>query len=310
MSNLKIKVPVLITAPIENPVRNYDAMKNAVLMRIAEYNDLPLENKAVVLYRKKLKSKTIKYIENTQLNIQNRVPVLLLRIEEFKTGHEDVYLHTDIVEEETINRTDQLGSKRNYVLLYPLLEFMDDGTVQNKWCAFVYSDPSKDDSDIKNTAKTVLTRILGYKVKTVLATSVRERITQAEAVKQIKVSYVTVNNEDNVHYNLRQYEVRYKHQDSKEIVYEDVPSNEALECITDRSLDGYQKKVVNVRVSDSLSYKYVYEGNELNEAMLSAIEENNCYEMDVDDNEIAHIHEPNIVLQNLLRVVTQFMSNE
>lgn len=310
MSRLKIKVPVLITAPIENPVRTYDAMKRAVLQRIEDYNNMPLESKAVVLYRKKLKSKTIKFIENTQLDIQNRVPVLLLRIEEFKTGHEDVYLHTNIVEEEAINSTDQLGSKKNFVLLYPLLEFMDEGTVQNKWCAFVYSDPSKDDSDIKNTAKTVLTRILNYKVKTVLATSARERITQAEAVKQIKVSYVTVDNEDNAHYNLQQYEVKFKHQDSKEIVYEGVPADEAIECITDRNLEGFQKKVVNVKVSDSLSYKYVYEENEFAESMLSAIEENNCYEIDVDDSEIARLHEPNMVLRNLLGVVTQFISNE
>lgn len=310
MTSLKIKVPVLITAPIENPVRTYEAMKSAVLQRIEDYNNLPEGSKVVVLYRKKLKNKTIKSIENVQLNIRNRIPVLLLRIEEFKTGHEDVYLHTNMVEEETLNRTDQLGSKKNFMLLYPLLEFMNDGTVQNKWCAFVYSDPSKDDSDIKNTAKTVLTRILNYKVKTVLATSARERITQAESVKQIKISYVTVNNENNVHYNLRQYEVRYKHQDSKEIVYEGVPSNEAIECIADRDMGGYQKKVVNVKVSDSLSYKYVYEENEFEEAMLAAIEENNCYEIDVDEHEIAHIHEPDIVLQKLLGVVTQFVSNE
>ncbi len=310
MTNYTIKIPVIITAPLDNPQRTYNNMVQQVTDTIANYNNSPIDQRVIVLYRKKLKRKTIKSIELINNTLPDGTPVILMRVEEYKTGHNDVYLQRQAAQEASVDSTDQLGSKKNYALLYPLIFFHEDGTVINRWCAFIYDDPSKDDSDVKNTIKTVLTRILQYKVKSVLASSVTEKINQVGAVQQIKASYVTLQNDNNEDAVLQQYEVRYKHQDSKEVVYEGVPSQEAIGFINNRELDGFQKKVISVKVSDSLSYKYTYELGAQEEVALSAIEENNCYEIEVRREDINQIHTPEIVLSHLIQVVNVFASNE
>lgn len=295
MANFTIKVPVIITAPLDNPQRTYNNMVQQVTDTITNYNNSPIDQRVIVLYRKKLKRKTIKSIELINNTLPDGTPVILMRVEEYKTGHNDVYLQRQAAREASVDSADQLGSKKNYALLYPLIIFKNDGTVINRWCVFVYDDPSKDDLDVKNTIKTVLTRILRYKVKSVLASSVAEKINQAGGVQQIKASYVTLQNDNNEDAVLQQYEVRYKHQDSKEVVYEGVPSEEAIEFINDRELDGFQKKVLTVKVSNSLSYKYTYELGAQEEVALAAIEENNCYEMEVQGDDIHHLHSPEVV---------------
>lgn len=310
MANFTIKVPVIITAPLDNPQRTYNNMVQQVTDTITNYNNSPIDQRVIVLYRKKLKRKTIKSIELINNTLPDGTPVILMRVEEYKTGHNDVYLQRQAAREASVDSADQLGSKKNYALLYPLIIFKNDGTVINRWCVFVYDDPSKDDLDVKNTIKTVLTRILRYKVKSVLASSVAEKINQAGGVQQIKASYVTLQNDNNEDAVLQQYEVRYKHQDSKEVVYEGVPSEEAIEFINDRELDGFQKKVLTVKVSNSLSYKYTYELGAQEEVALAAIEENNCYEMEVQGDDIHHLHSPEIVLGRLIQVVNAYVSNE
>lgn len=310
MANFTIKVPVIITAPLDNPQRTYNNMVQQVTDTITNYNNSPIDQRVIVLYRKKLKRKTIKSIELINNTLPDGTPVILMRVEEYKTGHNDVYLQRQAAREASVDSADQLGSKKNYALLYPLIIFKNDGTVINRWCVFVYDDPSKDDLDVKNTIKTVLTRILRYKVKSVLASSVAEKINQAGGVQQIKASYVTLQNDNNEDAVLQQYEVRYKHQDSKEVVYEGVPSEEAIEFINDRELDGFQKKVLTVKVSNSLSYKYTYELGAQEEVALAAIEENNCYEMEVQGDDIHHLHSPEVVLGRLIQVVNAYVSNE
>lgn len=310
MANFTIKVPVIITAPLDNPQRTYNNMVQQVTDTITNYNNSPIDQRVIVLYRKKLKRKTIKSIELINNTLPDGTPVILMRVEEYKTGHNDVYLQRQAAQEASVDSADQLGSKKNYALLYPLIIFKNDGTVINRWCVFVYDDPSKDDLDVKNTIKTVLTRILRYKVKSVLASSVAEKINQAGGVQQIKASYVTLQNDNNEDAVLQQYEVRYKHQDSKEVVYEGVPSEEAIGFINDRELDGFQKKVITVKVSNSLSYKYTYELGAQEEVALAAIEENNCYEMEVQGDDIHQLHTPEIVLSRLIQVVNAYASNE
>lgn len=310
MANFTIKVPVIITAPLDNPQRTYNNMVQQVTDTITNYNNSPIDQRVIVLYRKKLKRKTIKSIELINNTLPDGTPVILMRVEEYKTGHNDVYLQRQAAREASVDSADQLGSKKNYALLYPLIIFKNDGTVINRWCVFVYDDPSKDDLDVKNTIKTVLTRILRYKVKSVLASSVAEKINQAGGVQQIKANYVTLQNDNNEDAVLQQYEVRYKHQDSKEVVYEGVPSEEAIEFINDRELDGFQKKVLTVKVSNSLSYKYTYELGAQEEVALAAIEENNCYEMEVQGDDIHHLHSPEVVLGRLIQVVNAYVSNE
>ena len=129
MANYTIKVPVIITAPLDNPQRTYNNMVQQVTDTITNYNNSPIDQRVIVLYRKKLKRKTIKSIELINNTLPDGTPVILMRVEEYKTGHNDVYLQRQAAREASVDSADQLGSKKNYALLYPLIIFKNDGTV-------------------------------------------------------------------------------------------------------------------------------------------------------------------------------------
>mgnify|MGYP003321264009 CR=1 FL=1 len=204
-----------------------------------------------------------------------------------------------------------MGSTKNYALLFPQICFDVNAHPINQWCAFVYVDPSKDDVDVKNTIKTILTRILLYKVKPVLRSSVAERLQAMGTVNQIKVSFCTVENQNNEDLRLREYNTKYHLKSSKEVVYQGVPVGLANQYLNDGNLEGYKKKTISVKVTDTLSYKYVYEENDETQAsMLAALEENNCYEIDVPTDDLVHIHEPIYVKRYLERIVNDFVQNE
>lgn len=310
MPTYKIKIPVFLTAPLDNAYPTYDEMIAATRTVLEDYNNRPNENKVIVTYRKKFKQKTIKYVIADSMVISG-VPSLLIRAEEFKTGLDDLYLQQQGHLQQEIQNTDQLGSTKNYALLFPQIRFDEDAHPINQWCAFVYADPSKDDADVKNTIKTILTRILPYKVKPVLRSSVAERLQEMNRVNQIKVSFCTVENQNNEDLRLREYNTEFHLKSNKEVVYQGVPVDLATQLLDDGDLEGFKKKTISVKVTDSLSYKYVYEENEETQAsMLAALEENNCYEMDVPADDLAHIHEPIYVKRYLERIVNSFVRNE
>lgn len=309
MPNYKIKIPVFLTAPLDNAYATYGDMIAAARTTLDDYNNRPTENKVVVTYRKKIKQKTIKFVIADSMTISG-VPSLLIRAEEYKTGLDDLYLQQGPNQKE-IQSTDRLGSTKNYALLFPQIRFDENAHPINQWCAFVYADPSKDDVDVKNTIKTILTRILLYKVKPVLRSSVAERLREMNSVSQIKVNFCTVENQNNEDLKLREYNTEYHLKSSKEVVYQGVPVELANQYLNDGDLEGYKKKTVSVKVTDSLSYKYVYEENEETQAsILAALEENNCYEIDVPTDDLSHIHEPIYVKRYLEQIVNSFVQNE
>ena len=247
----KIKIPVFITAPLDNAYATYEEMIAAVRTILDDYNNGPLENKVIVTYRKKIKQKTIKHVIADSMLISG-IPSLLIRAEEFKTRLDDLYLQRGHGLQE-IQSTDQLGSTKNYALLFPQISFDEDTHPINQWCVFVYADPSKDDADVKNTIKTILTRILPCKVKPVLRSTVAERLREMGSVNQIKVSFCTVENKNNEDLRLREYNTEYHLKSGKELIYQAVPVELASQYLNDSDLEGYKKKTISVKVTDSLS---------------------------------------------------------
>lgn len=308
MAHPIIKIPVMVTAPLEIVYTTCGEMVDSLQLALDRYNNLPIEKRIVVQYRKKIKQKIVKGIDSTRFNIGN-VPVVIIRAEEYKTGLEDLYVEHVGTDTQLIQNDDKLGSSQNYALLYPLLTFDDNGDPVNRWCAFIYDDPSKDDADIKNTIKTILTRVLLFKVKTVLRSSVVEELRRAGVVAQLKETFVSIENVENEELNITQYEVRSSAKRTKEIIYEGVPAELVLQMVDNPSLDGYEKKVLSVKVNDSLIYKYVYEESDTETPSLTTLEENNCYQVPVSEEELSHIHEPAFVANILRNIIDNFISN-
>lgn len=308
MTNLTIKIPVMVTAPLDFPCGTCAEMVTRFETALMDYNNLPIEHKVVVQYRRKMKRKIIKYIECTQFPIGG-VPVVMLRAEEYKVGLDDLYIQPHGSQAQTIQENDRLGSNQNYALLYPLLTFDENGGPINRWCAFIYDDPSKDDADIKNTIKTVLTRILLCKVQSVLRTSVADELRKAGVIAQLKATFVSMENVENEEWELQQYEVRASAKRTKDIVYKAVPAELVQQVIDAPSTEGYEKKVLNIKVSDSLSYKYTIEEGDETEPIITAIEESNCYQISVAEHELSHIHEPEFVSRKIRKIIDDFIAN-
>lgn len=83
MADLIIKIPVMVTAPLEIVHTTCGEMVDNLQLALDRYNNLPIEKHIVVQYRKKIKQKIVKGIYSTRFNIGN-VPVVIIRAEEYK----------------------------------------------------------------------------------------------------------------------------------------------------------------------------------------------------------------------------------
>lgn len=306
----KLKIPVLISDKLPNPVDNYQDMANEVVSKLNRYNAAPFENRCVVVYRGKLKYKIIPYVQTTVMPIDGQThQSVLLRIEEYKQGNADMYLRAvGQQNNQDIQSDDALGSNCNYAFMYPLIKLNDDGTYTNRWVTFIYDDPSKDDADLKNTVKTVITRILNLSVIDLYMDHIHGVNNGNGRFDSIKVNYVTKTNHGDDDVELDAYKVTVKESRTKEILYEQVPVDEAQQLIRNAAMDGYQKKVVTVQVDEGVKFKYTYVMDDDGNVSLEDLVETDCYSIELTEEEIAHMHDPQQVLRNMRQVINQFLN--
>ena len=307
MATLKIKVPIYISSVLEESFYSYPEMCQRIEQVITDYNNRLPDSKLSFTQRTKLKQKVIKFIHFDRYNF-GHTPALLLRIEEYKQNNKDLYLENSITaEQRDIALEDKIGSNYNYVLLYPLIRYLDNGNVENRWVAFVYNDPSKEDVDIKTTTHSVLSKILNLSVKAVMRESTRNRLHRTPVIPKVVANYVTVNNRPNDQVDLRQYELSCK--STRKITYQNLPQDELMYLMNDQPEDVVSKKIT-VQFNKNENVKMTYELNTENILIQTLIEESNGYEITLEPEDIATMHEPINVQQHLGDIITRFLSNE
>lgn len=310
MATLKIKVPIYISSILEDAIYSYPEMCRNIKNVIDDYNNLPPDDKLSITQRAKLKQKVIKFIHYDQYGFgeNNAIPALLLRIEEFKRNNKDMYIQASTAtEQRDIAFDDRVGSNYNYVLLYPLIRYLRNGGVENRWVAFVYNDPSKEDTDIKTTIYSVLSKILGLSVKMVIRESTRRRLCQTSAFPKVTASYVTVDNRPGDRTNLQHFEVSCK--SSRKVVYENLPQQELMQLMNETPNDAISKQIT-VQFSKNESVKMKYELNDAQVLMQTLIEESNGYEIALTQEEVDAMHEAPNVKHHLGEIITRFLCNE
>lgn len=309
MAKHKIKVPVLISDKLENPVESCAEMLDAVWALIDIYNNGRPEDKSVIKYRNKLRYKVIPYVNYDIYPFDRNIHAILLRVEEYKLGNTDMYLQPDGCAAQEIKSIDRLGTNCNYALMYPLVSYDSNGQPENRWVTFIYDDPSKDDADLHNTIKTVLTKILNFNVISVF----RDRLDNLsnDVIEKLSINYVTKENLGNDEVELNEYSTSIKEKKQRDVVYENIPVADAMTLIRNYDLNGYDKKTVTAMVSDGLKYKYIYEVGDNENAILSSIEETNCYSIELDsDDDILNMHQPENVKRNLQGIINRFLTDD
>ena len=311
MATLKIKVPIYISSLLEEPVDSYPEMCQRIEDVINAYNNLRPDEKLSITQRAKLKQKVIKFIHTDRYTFEiedENTPAILLRIEEYKKNNKDLYIETQTVASpREIAPEDKIGSNFNYVLLYPLLHY-DNGISENRWVAFVYNDPSKEDTDIKTTVYAVLSKILGLSVKMVIREATKRRLSITPAFSKVTASYVLVNNFPNDRVELTEYQDYCK--TTRKRVFKNLP-RESFELLKNEPQpDDVISMKITAQFNKNETVKMTYERNEEQVLMQTLIEETNGYEITLDPEEVATMHQPAKVKHYLGDIITYFLSNE
>lgn len=232
---------------------------------------------------------------------------LLLKIEEFKQGYGDLYLASGQEQIRNITSDDKLGSKYNYAMMYPYISHDDNDKAVNRWVVFIYAAADKDDRDLINTVKIVVSKVLGKKFLNVINRN-RDGQRIYPWVSVVVSSAENVNNED---LRFSQYVFSAKEKNSKEILYQNVPMDEAEQLKNNIDVEerGIVKKIVKYFTSDDkksyLKYEYELDGQG---SISSTMMEKYSYSIDV--NNINEIYNPYFMEQCFVDVLNRFLSNE
>ena len=303
---LVIKFPTLITEPTNDGFANQMAMIDNAIGILERYNNRNENERVVVPTRGKTKEKVIKSITTSRMECGDD-HCLLLKIEEFKQGYGDLYLESRQMSVRDISSTDKLGSKYNYALLYPYIGYDENGNAENRWVVFIYAAADKDDRDLINTVKIVISKVLGKKFLNVINRN-RTRQRRYPWVSVVVTSAANINNQ-----NLRfsQYVVSAKEKNSQEIWYQDVPIDEAEQLRENRNDEevGITKRIVKFFTSDDkksyLKYEYESDGQG---SISSTLMERYSYSIDVEN--VDEMYNPHFMEQCFMNVLTSFLSNE
>ena len=303
---LVIKFPTLITEPSNDGFVNQITMIDNAKGILERYNNRNEDERLVIQTRGKTKEKVIKSITASQIKCGEE-HCLLLKIEEFKQGYGDLYLASGQEQIRNITSDDKLGSKYNYAMMYPYISHDENDNAVNHWVVFIYAAADKDDRDLINTVKIVVSKVLGKKFLNVIKRN-REGQRNYPWVSVVVTSAENVNNQG---LRFSQYVFSAKEKNSKEIWYQNVPMNEAEQLNNNNDVEerGIVKKIVKYFTSDDkksyLKYEYESDGQG---SFSSNMMEKYSYSIDVDN--INEMYSPNFMEQCFVDVLTRFLSNE
>ena len=303
---LVIKFPTLITEPSNDGFDNQVAMIDNAIGILERYNNREENNRLKIKTRGKTKEKVIKSITTSRLEC-GEDHCLLLKIEEFKKGYGDLYLKTGLAPERNIASTDELGSKSNFAMMYPYISHGENGNAINRWVVFIYAAADKDDSDLINTIKCVISKVLGKKFLNVIN---RNQGGQRN-YPWVSVTMTSVENVNNQGLRFNQYVYSAKEKNSKEIWYQDVPIAEAelLKADEESVEEGAVKKIIKFFTSsDKKSYlKYEYESDGQG-SVSSTLMGKYSYAIEIDN--VDEMYNAHFMEQCYLNVLNRFLANE
>lgn len=298
---LKIKFPIIMTEPQNNGFVNQSDMINSAKNIFERYNN---SGKNITLStRGKTKQKTIKSVETSTMSF-GQDKCLLLRIEEYKEGYGDLYYENKTQTRVNISHTDKLGSTSNYAMMYPYISYENNGNSINQWVVFIYDTPDKDDFDIINTVKMVISKILQLKFQNVL----KGNIAKTDSYPWVSVLYTSIENIENRELQCQQYIVQAKEKKQKEVWYQDIPITEADELRTEQTENKMKKIIKYFTTSDKKSYiKYEYEYDEQGR-IASTFMHHFSYSLDFEN--VNEMYQYNFIEQSFGGILQKFLSNE
>lgn len=303
-----IKIPVF-TSEITNRANElFDGLGYAEMIKYAKkkidkFKDSPL--KISKDKRNKAQTMEIDFVEYSEINIGD-VPSLLIKISAYNTNLHDGYVETD--RKFSLEQNHKVGSENNYFLLYPHIIGVDSSNYKHQWLILIYEDPNKESSEIINTVKLVLKKILEIKTSNIKLPELLEELSRIKEIPELKLRFSSVSVDDNdVDIKYRTYLTSSKIRKYKEENFENVPLNETNDILLDNNYeDEYQKKEVKI-INGKREFKLIRE--EAQSIIKETVEELFNYRLVVSENDLEKIFEQDFIISELTNVLQLYLSN-
>jgi len=319
----KIKVPVSAT---EKVLANF-TYEDAIL-RLEKDIEIYNENNEIrrVAFKRsnKTQQKVIQKIDTFRYQIgedAEAIPALLLKVTTYNTNLLDGYTEEPDGYIKMFDTRTKLGSEKNYMLFYPNFVGITPN-IQANWLVFTYIDTNKNDSEMVNTAKLVISSVLNLKHVQITREDILKKIKKA-SVPIFQIRYTGIINDTNsVKNEYLQYLTESKLKKDKSETFENIPFELAQELLSeDSQLNEYQNREAKFVYGKS-EYKLVKKlfksiPEEYNEFDILVEEARNIYKEAVEhtftdhfvlfEDEMDNMYNHDFIVKKLSPIITNYI---
>lgn len=249
-TEFRISIPVFSTEKREGSY-TFDEIMNNTTHIIQNYNNnLDAVERVSFVRKNKTQKKIIKSIDVTQHSIGDNpfnVPVLLLQVHTYNINILEGFTEDPNGERKDLGKMTKLGSEHNYILLYPNLTGHEPNQMFN-WLVLVYEDPNKTGTEIINTAKLVIGKILRLNMFNIKPIDVLNKLKTIPPVSVFEVKFTGITSDDNgVDERMRQYLYSTNKRIEKKLLFKDLPFDLIEDFVASGfSTDQYQKRETKI----------------------------------------------------------------
>lgn len=319
----KIKVPVSATEKVLANFTYEDAIS-----RLEKDIEIYNENNEIrrVAFRKsnKTQQKVIQKIDTFRYQIgedSDAIPALLLKVTTYNTNLLDGYTEEPDGSIKVFGTQTKLGSEKNYMLFYPNFVGITPN-IQANWLVFTYIDTNKNDSEMVNTAKLVISSVLNLKHVQVTREDILKKIKKA-SVPIFQVRYTGIINDTNgVKDEYLKYLIESKLKRDKSETFENIPFELAQNLLSeDSQLNEYQVREAKFVYGKS-EYKLIKKlfksiPEEYNEFDILVEEARNIYEEAAEhtftdhfvlfEDEMGKMYNQDFIVEKLSPIITNYI---
>lgn len=194
----RIKKPYTVKVPVyATEVKEGSFTYEEVIVRLKKELDNYNENTSIgrVAFNKNNKTQRkviqkVDYFEYAYGEDPNAVPLLLLKTTSFNTNIHDAYTEDPDGTIRVLSDVTKLVSEHNYMLFYPNFVGYEPKQKAN-WLIFICGDTNKNDTDIVNTAKLVISGVLRLSFVCIKPKDILNKIQKA-SIPIFQIRYIGV----------------------------------------------------------------------------------------------------------------------
>lgn len=240
-----IKMPVYTTSMIEQKEGLFGKVTYQDLISLLKTRLKSFSSPISTDNRNKTKKMVISNIRPIDVVI-GEIPALLLQINAFNTNLYDGYFEAS--EKIAFSKDNKIGSDSNFVLFYPRISGLQEGSYTCYFLILAYEDPTKDAGEVSRLAKIVAKKILQVPVQNIKLDMILKELRLIGDIPELSIRYYSLTEaENNVDVKYASYLDSTKLKKEEFRNFKNMPFETMKQLLIDTSEDGnYQKKETSI----------------------------------------------------------------